>query len=83
MKIKEMYAFIEGLDIGYFFAVVEIYEDGVVVVHIPSLESEFIDMESIEALLGSKVIEKVDTLPDDVFVYIEKQNQLNIKKGLK
>lgn len=80
MKIKEMYAFVKGLDIGNFFSVVEIYKDGVVVVHLPSLESEFIDIESIEALLGAQLIEKVDTLPEEVFAYIEKQNEINRKK---
>lgn len=75
-----MYAFVKGLDIGNFFSVVEIYKDGVVVVHLPSLESEFIDIESIEALLGAQLIEKVDTLPEEVFAYIEKQNEINRKK---
>lgn len=83
MKEKEVYAFVMGENIGLFFSIVEINQEEIIIIHLPSLINEIITFEELTILIKNNVIERVDDLPDDVFVYLVAQTNSNYEKNYK
>jgi len=81
MKPADLYAYCNAEVAGAFFVIIKVDQkaEEVQCLSLPSLENEIYPVEDFIEMLEESVVEYVDSLPEDVFVYCKAEHSNNNK----